>query len=513
MPVDAHARSPLRVAIDPSARQSLPEVAYVIRTLLRTAGYPWRIEWADGSDEPVDIAYGTAAWSRARVRIPAVSWPLADVLERPPDAATSWQGIPLPRFPGEQWAEGEASPGHLEFPSDVLLACYWWLTGAYEKRCTRDRRDNLSLNPWPFIVQAGLLRKPTVSLSAALLRRRFEEWGRPAARPLWLSDSTHAAFAFTHDVDYPEIIRWVEIPRLLARRGTGGLRLATAVATGKSHFWKFADWVDLAEAFGTRPAFYFMARRGSLVRYALGTPDAFYDVGAPRFRRLFDALRRRDCEIGLHASYWACRDADMLRAERERIERMAGVGAIGNRHHYWHLDPDDPNETLHRHERAGLSYDSSLGLEFYPGFRRGICHPFRVFHPGLRRELSVVQVPPAWMDDHFDRRLTVNGIADPEASARALVDAARETRGVVLVDYHVRGMNGEFFPRYGPWLRRFAEAHLDSSLRFLTPAEIRDAYLMHERNLADRSSDRTQAEWTPAVLSARGGGPGEQGPP
>jgi hypothetical protein len=277
---------------------------------------------------------------------------------------------------------------------------------------------------------------------------------------------------------------------VLLQRGVRGLRLSRDIALGRSHFWTFREWVEFAARHGTRPAFYFMARKGSLVQYALGTPDDFYDIGSARFGALFRELRESDCEIGLHASYHAHRSADMLLAERKRVEREAGVSGIGNRHHYWHVDPTDPNETLRCHEMAGLRYDSSLGLEFHPGFRRGICHPFRVFHAGERRALDIPQLPPAWMDDHFDRRLLSNGITDPESAARALLDVARETGGVAIVDYHARGMNREYYPRYGPWLERFAEAHLDSSLSCMTPAEICDDWLTHERRLTERSTDR-----------------------
>ncbi len=304
------------------------------------------------------------------------------------------------------------------------------------------------------------------------------------------------AVAITHDVDYPELIRPIEVLRVLRDRGVGGLGLAARVATGKSHFWTFREWRPITERLGTRSCFYFMARQGSLLQYAMGTPDDFYDVRAPRFQRLFAELRDAGCEIGLHASFHAHRSADTLRREVQRIAEAAGVECAGNRHHYWHLDPDAPNETLRRHAEAGLKYDSSLGLEYYPGFRRGICHPYRVFHAGTRAPLPIVQLPPAWMDDHFDRRLARNGITDPDAAARALLDAASESRGMIIVDYHSRGMNADFYPRYGPWLERFAEQHFDRTVRGMTPMEIHDAFVSRERQLAERSVDLTARDAT-----------------
>ena len=102
------------------------------------------------------------------------------------------------------------------------------------------------------------------------------------------------------------------------------------------------------------------------------------------------------------------------------------------------------------------------------------------------------------MDDHFDRRLAVNKIADPVACARRLVDAARATRGIVVVDYHDRGMNSDFFPRYGPWLVDFVGKHLDSSVTFRTPRDIAHEYLAYESTLENASRDLAQ-ETAPAI--------------
>lgn len=491
---------PVRVAIDRAAAGSAPEVAYVIRMLLTTAGYPWLIEWADSVTGPVDIAYGRQAWPGAAIRVPAVPWTFREAPGFEPTGSIVHEGIPLLLFEGEPVARVVGHTGDLEFPVDLLFNCYWWLTGAREPHYPRDRRDNL--NPASsVIVRDGLLRRPCVSLAAALLRQRFARMGRPARIASWRSGGAEAAFTFTHDVDYPEIIKWIEAPRVLL--GAGGVRSAIDIINGKSHYWTFREWIELEREFGTRPTFYFMARRGSLAAYAMGTPDDFYDIGTRRFAALFSELREHGCEIGLHASYHAHRSSDQLRRERIRVESLAQVTGVGNRHHYWHLDPTDPNETLRRHEEAGLAYDSSLEFEYYPGFRRGVCQPFLVYHAGLRRALHLPQLPPAWMDDHFDRRLARNGITDPDSVARELLGAVRASGGVAVVDYHSRGMNTAVYPRYGAWLRTFAFANLDRSIKCMTPSEVLAAWLEHEEGLSADSSDRLGADSPGVSLTAR----------
>ncbi len=480
---------PVSVAIDRAVGASIDEARYALETLLGTAGFSTRLTWHEDADEP-EVYYGPRNDVSAKVTIPSVSWEFASAPSRVPSASRESLGLPFLVFPGEQRAERMTSPGELHFSTDILFATYWLLTGAAEPTYPRSRFDDLDLDG-SVLVRDGLLSRPMVSLYASRLREVLDPTGARALSWAWEGHTARAAVAITHDVDYPELIRPIEALRVVRDRGMAGLGLAARVVTGKSHFWTFREWRSITDRLGTRSCFYFMARQGSLLQYAMGTPDDFYDVRAPRFQRLFAELRDAGCEIGLHASFHAHRSADTLRREVQRIAEAASVECAGNRHHYWHLDPNAPNETLRRHAEAGLKYDSSLGLEYYPGFRRGVCHPFRVYHPDSRGALPIVQLPPAWMDDHFDRRLAKNGITDPDAAASRIVDAAAESRGIIVLDYHSRGMNADFYPRYGPWLARFAERHFDDRVRGMTPLEIHDAFIERERHLATHSTDLT----------------------
>jgi hypothetical protein len=475
---------PVTVGLHRSLTPWAPEVQYVFRTLLTSAGFPHRFTWfgAGSAGENMDIRYGPAGTgAREAVFVPAAGRSFRSALQADPDRFLSVDGLTWLDFGGQQGGY-EVESGRLHLANDIVLSSFWLLTGAAEARLPRDRRDNLRVAGTPF-QRHRLALSPLVSQYAELLGRHLEQRVRPRVKRPWVSAGGEPAFAISHDVDYPEMILWVEALRLFAAGGPNRFRKLRTAIVDQRRFWRFADWVEFERTLGTRSSFYFMARRGSLPQHLLGTPDAFYDISQPKFRRLFEYLRAEGCEIGLHASYHAHRDGAALARERERLEELSGGRVDGNRHHYWHLDPDAPNDTLLLHERAGLRYDSSLAFEFLPGFRRGICHPFRPFHPGERRAIDTVQLPPAWMDDHFDRRQAAAGIDDAVGCANGLVKAAAETGGVVVVDYHVRGMNSDFFPRYGPWLRELLERRLETPVWFRTPQQIVKAFLEYEQQL------------------------------
>lgn len=465
--------TPVLVALDPGITPWLPEVTWTIRTLLHVAGHGATFRVLEQGT--ADIYYGRGSGVDAPIRLPWGGGHFGYQGLQEPGRLFRDGPVPLLDFGAADRIQRQSDP---EFARDVVLASFWLLTNPVETLLPRSRTDDLDFSG-TLHVQERLFELPLVSIWAMALRRRLAAAGKPG-RPLPWSATGEPAFVFTHDVDYPEIIRWIEAPRALTR-GRGAL--AWQIASGRSHFWTFREWIDLVGEFGAAPAFYFMARRGSLAQYALGTPDDFYDVRSARFRSLFGELREAGCEIGLHASYHAHRRAATLTAERQRLQEATGTEIHGNRNHYWHLDPDAPHETLRKLAAAGFVYDSSLGLEYYPGWRRGICHPFRPWHPGLRREAGLLELPPTWMDDHFGRRRVRNGVTDPDATAGQLLEQARAVSGLVIVDYHSRGMNADIYPEYGPWLARFVRERLRCGWRVTSPMSIAEAWNRYTASL------------------------------
>jgi len=475
---------PLAVGIDPALLTWRQEILYTLRTLLRLAGLAYHFYPAEGDQQRnFDLYYGHPREGfSASVFIPACGLSYAEVQQLEPVRIYRCNDLPYLSFAEIERFATLSENGMFRFEDDILFASYWLLVGAREASYPRGRLDDLRLEGG-FFLENSLPALPLVSIYGDWLRKYFQGLGvQPLDFP-WRRREGEAAFVLSHDVDYPQIIRSIEAIRLLGTRGLRGLGSAYSVLGGTNHFWKFTDWVDLAAEYGAAPTFYFMARQGSLLQYATGTPDSFYDIASDEFRALFEFLQERGCEIGLHASYHAHRQPGQIQKEAEKLAAIADTSIAGNRHHYWHLDPGAAHETLALAERAGLTYDSSLAFEYYPGFRRGICHPFRPFHPGERRELALVELPPAWMDDHFDRRLSVNRIESPEAYALGLVEAARTTGGVIVLDYHVRGMNEDFFPRYGRWLRQFLRERVDGTAPFYTAQALVEMYLEYENRL------------------------------
>ena len=133
--------------------------------------------------------------------------------------------------------------------------------------------------------------------------------------------------------------------------------------------------------------------------FVLGGHRDPHDGAAPevyeRLRpRVVETLLGADAEVGLHGTYAAADDEELLAEEKARLESL-GAQVAGQRYHYLRVDP-------HRNLRAlaalGLAYDTSLGFSDAVGFRAGLARPFRPWDFERERPLDLVEVPLAVMD-------------------------------------------------------------------------------------------------------------------
>ena len=377
--------------------------------------------------------------------------------------------------------------------ADLLLSAYHFSTGYWERDSPRND-FGVPLARGSSMWEAGLLQRPAVAPVAGKLRIALQQHLDARNQTLQTVErwphGKRWTIALTHDVDRPlskppaahyrkKLAKHASGFELLglARTAAGYLRNATLTGDAGANpeadpQFGFDGWMDVARQLGLRSAFY-VAVRGSSDEHGQHN-DVYYDARMPAIR---DALTRAvddGFEVGLHASI-ACRSSvELFAQEKAALEEvLGGQQVVGNRHHYWALDATKPVETLRAHGVAGFQYDSSLGLNDAPGFRRGIAWPFRVFDPATSSELSVLQVPPTVMDagvyfyeagDSEHRR----------AVLREHLDAVAEARGCAVINWHLAQIVDDRMNGAGPALREelTARASSDSEIWWTTPREI-----------------------------------------
>ena len=139
-------------------------------------------------------------------------------------------------------------------------------------------------------------------------------------------------------------------------------------------------------------------------------------------------------EIAVHGID-AWRDSAKGRDEREQIREITGTAETGVRMHWLYFDSQAPS-TL---EKAGFSYDSTVGYNEPIGYRAGTTQVFK--HPNVDR---LLELPLHIMDTALFYPSYMN-LSDDEARAAMLPLIENVTRfgGVLTINWHDRSLGPE----------------------------------------------------------------------
>ena len=246
--------------------------------------------------------------------------------------------------------------------------------------------------------------------------------------------------ALTHDVDTPW--RWTPIglrgaaARLkrdvLEARVGPALREATALAAAPVHRvrgtdpnWRFEEIVAQERKAGASGSTFFVLAAHHDPHDG-AAPDAYDELRPKLVETILDA----GAEVGLHGSYTAADDEARLRAEKEKLEALAGP-IEGHRYHYLR---GDPHKNI---ARLDFLYDTTLGFPDAVGFRAGIARPFHPWDFERDTPGDVLEIPLAAMDATLaeDRYL---GLSAKRAEPRltALLDWAAVNGGAFSILWH-----------------------------------------------------------------------------
>lgn len=265
--------------------------------------------------------------------------------------------------------------------------------------------------------------------------------------PIW-PNGKRFAVCLTHDVD------WAYPPRRHFKRAVNEARRRLAVHKelmwrfGSLTNWKFFNPYSILKIARIEKEFSatstFMIKATPLeqlnARY-----EEYYEVEflAGELTRLID----EGWDAGLHAGYSSHDNPDRLSKERAILQRaLNGYPIRGVRMHYLRFSYPD---TWLAVEKAGFVYDSTLGFPDHPGFRNGMCYPFRPVING--RRLALLEIPLAVMDTTFWGYMHVNVVYALEL-VKKIASVVEKIGGVLTLLWH----NNTFCDLlYGDWGRMY----------------------------------------------------------
>jgi len=128
-------------------------------------------------------------------------------------------------------------------------------------------------------------------------------------------------------------------------------------------------------------------------------------------------------QVGLHPSYTAAGDGNLINTETNRLKSIIGKEVSLSRFHYLRLFmPRSYNNIL----LAGISEDYSMGYPDEPGFRAGIARPYFFYNVSEDKQTNLKIIPFQVMDGTlYDYKKL-----DPESSKEVVLKLIKETRNV-----------------------------------------------------------------------------------
>jgi len=467
----------------------ISEIKYAFQTLLTIAGIPWLFlpEQATG---PIDIYFGIKPPNRSFKLFIEMSDVKRNNLKIPKEFFEE-NGIVWPLFNSDRknicFTRNPQDTIHDIHIYDIILPSFYLLSGWQEQFIHLDSKGIHKIEEIP-LYQNKLLHTPIVNQYALFLRDIFQETHNFI--PPWPGNKKYA-LALSHDVDYPLMIRWIEAFIYMAKFGLHSqISKIINIFKGEESFWKFDDWIKLEQSYNMKSAFYFCGLQGNLIRYFLKAPDPFYDVQQENFKRIMRLIDNKNFEVGMHSSYFAYSSFNQFLKEKLQVEKSLGKPIFGNRHHYWHMNPNNPSETALIHEKIGLIYDSSICFDKHSGFRYSICSPFHLYDRIGNKPVSTLQLPPALMDDHLFGLSKYCHFESYQSHIDSLIDSIKKYNGVFVADYHVRGLNTTFYLKFGESYKYLLKkVAADNNFYCDTPINIARYWLEREHKIFKRSKD------------------------
>jgi len=224
------------------------------------------------------------------------------------------------------------------------------------------------------------------------------------------------------------------------------------------HYRAFHQIMDLEEEYGGTSSFYFMATDRDIYRFRYHIEDLAAEL---------DEIQDRGWEVGIHGGYYSYADAQAMHQEKTRLEAMLRTEVRGYRNHFLRIQVPETWVSL---EQAGFLYDTTLGYPGTPGFRNGMCHPFRPFDLRTGREMDILEIPLCMMD----QSQALSRPPDLWQRLATMMDRVAACRGVMTVLFHT--------PIFMSAVHR---THLQIYRKLLACARDRNAWITSAGEIAD----------------------------
>lgn len=315
------------------------------------------------------------------------------------------------------------------FPFDPL-AMIFYLISCYEeyfKDAGRDMHGRIA-EPETAPVRYGLHDRPVVNIIAQALIEKIK-----ATCPEFEYRQEEYRFTPTYDIDMAFAHLGKGFVRMAAGYGKLLLKLnfrevfnrtATLAGRRSDPYDNFELQMDLHNELGLHPLYF--VNLGDFGKY-----DKNVSWTNIRLHSLLKKLSLH-ADIGMHPSYHANEKPELYAIEKDRLEKILGRSVTKSRQHFLRLDFP---ETYRKLLDIGIDSDYSMGYAGQPGFRAGICTPFRFYDLLEEKETRLMVYPFAFMDASFLDYLKIDA-EETKMMLHPLIRDVKHVQGHLMGIWH-----------------------------------------------------------------------------
>jgi len=266
----------------------------------------------------------------------------------------------------------------------------------------------------------------------------------------------------SHDIDrIDKTYQYITKPVRALKSGKIGLffRYIWSSITIRNPYWGFDKMMEIERKFGVRSTCFFL---NESLKFKLTKPKSWklalgrYDIHDKRVVRIIKELEDGGWEIGVHGSYRSNIDYELLKHEKNVLEKIVGHEVIGIRQHYLNFT----DNTFEIHTKAGFKYDSTWGLTRGIGFKESQVKPFFPI-----KGSEYCEIPMTIMDSPFAET------SDKWKEFDKIIDEIDRNNAYLVINYHNNNFSNSDFLGYDSDYIHMIEHLKRRNAQFMTMGE------------------------------------------
>ncbi|TVR77341.1 MAG: hypothetical protein EA412_11470 [Chitinophagaceae bacterium] len=300
----------------------------------------------------------------------------------------------------------ESTEADIDCGYDIFASAFFMLSRWEENVITEKDEHGRFPDKLSFVVKNDIYKTPIVNTYVEFLWDLLLEAGYNGERKARTFESH-----ITHDVDFfqkfDDFNRFLRISagNLLSRKSPylffqDVFLYLEKLFSGKDPYDTFDFLMDISEQNNLVSTF-------NILPGFKGEKDVWFDIRSPEVEELLQKIHNRNHKIGFHPSYDAFNNRLQFREELERLSKAkpAESKIDSGRQHFLRFSIP---YTWRIWEEAGLKKHMGVGFSSLPGFRTGVCYPYKPFDVLERRTLNIEEYSLHVMEVAVDKHAKKN---------------------------------------------------------------------------------------------------------